>query len=357
MSGGMHELDSRSAEKPLSDLPCVSYECATSLEVVFLSENIFDLLGVHKKNFLGNASLWEQNVPPEDQSLLRAQMARLKEERAASLIHRFIDVDGLPLWVCNRMQLVERKRGESVTGCLVPIDHDRKVYGLDPGLGALFAHKLANQFQILGMILSSVRRSAPDSKDLELLQQTLDRTVEFARTFSQYNQIPSRVDGLRVLEVIEPVLASYQPAFRQKGISMRAELDPALNDMLIHGDAALLDLALHHVLQNALEATDKDGEVAIVASAKSKGRRPTVKLRIGDTGRGMKEPEWMKATTPYFSTKKDHDGIGLSLARRFVEMHDGSLSVSSSAGKGTDVEIILPACRIGMNEGVSRGRV
>ena len=346
MSDGMHELDTSSALKFLSDLSCVAYECSTSFDVVFVSENIFDLIGIPRKTFLGNRSLWEQWVPPEDQSLLLNQMSGLKQERAGSLIHRFFDVDGLPLWVCNRMQLVELDKGKSVRGCVVPVAHDRMIYGLEPGLGSLFAHKLANQFQILGMMLSSLGRSATASSDVELFQQTLDRAAEFARTFSQYNQIPSAAEGLRILNVVESVLASLKGAFRQKGISVTEELDPALEETVISGDAFYLDLALHHVLQNSLEATAKNGKVAIRASAKLHGRRPTVRLLIADTGRGMNEAELAKSPTLYFSTKKNHDGVGLSLARRFVEWHNGSLRINSNPGKGTEVEILLPARRV-----------
>jgi len=349
MFSRLHELDNRSAAEWLSDMSCVSYECTTSFEVAFLSENIFDLIGMARESFLGNDLLWEQSVPPEDKSLLRDEMAGLRQERASSLIHRFIDADGLPLWVCNRMQLVELDGVETVRGCVMPLGRNRSVFGLDPEVGSQFAHKLANQFQIQGMILSSLRRSFPDVKDIELLQQTLDRAVELARAFSQYNQFPARVDGLRVSDVLEPVLGSYKAVFREKGITLRVEFDPALKEMALYGDVFFLALAFRHVFQNALEATEKNGEVAIVGSAKLKGRHSAVMIRIEDSGRGMKEAELKSAPTLYFSTMKNHDGVGLSLARRFVELHDGSLRVSSTSGKGTQVEITLPARRSGLS--------
>lgn len=345
MFSRLHELDNRWAAEWLSDLSCVSYECTTSFEIAFLSENIFDLIGIARESFLGNDSLWEQAVPPEDKSLLRGGMAGLRQERASSLIHRFIDADGLPLWVCNRMQLVEPDGVATVRGCVMPLGRNRIVVGLDPEVGSQFAHKLANQFQIQGMILSSLRRSFPDVKDIELVQQTLDRAVELSRAFSQYNQFPARVEGLLVLDVLKPVFGSYQAAFRQKGIAVKEKLDPALKEMALNGDAFFLDLAFRHVFQNALEATENNGEVAVVGSAQLKGRRSTVMIRIEDSGPGMKEAELKSAPTLYFSTKKNHDGVGLSLARRFVELHDGSLRVSSASGKGTQVEILLPARR------------
>ena len=345
MFSRLHELDDRSPAEWLSDLSCVSYECTATFQVAFLSENIFDLIGVPRESFLGNDLLWEQSVPPEDKSLFRDGVARLKRESPSSFVHRFIDAEGLPLWVCNRMQMVELDGVDTVRGCLMPLGRNRTVFGLDPEVGSQFAHKLANQFQIQGMILSSLRRAFPNVKDIELLQQTLDRTIELARAFSQYNQFPARVDGLCLSDVLEPVLGSYKAVFRQKGIALREELDPALKQLTLCGDALFLDLAFRHVFQNALEAIDKNGEVAVVGSVKSQGGNSTVMIRVEDSGRGMKEAELKSAPTLYFSTKKNHDGVGLSLARRFVELHDGSLRVSSTSGKGTQVEIILPVRR------------
>src|SRR3990172_8250290 len=298
MSKALPALDSRSsAASPVDHPLCVFYECTSSFEVTLLSENFFDLMRLPEQSFLGNRSLWEERVPPEDQPSLREQMADLKQELAATLLHRFMDVDGLPLWVCNRMELVQSKNGEAVRGCLLPMGRNRAIYGLEPKVGAVFAHKLANQFQILGMILSSLRRSLPASKDVELLQQTVDRAVEFARAFSQYSQTPSLVDGLRVMDVLEPVLVSFKSACRQKGVSFREELAPGLKIMAFSGDAFFLDLAFRQVLQNALEATEKNDEVAVLASVQLNGRRPAVTLRIVDGGRGMKEAEWINAAT------------------------------------------------------------
>jgi two-component sensor histidine kinase len=341
----MRDLDIHSGDKLLSVLPCVSYECTPSFEVAFLSENIFDLIGADRKTFLGNRTLWDNVVFPEDLPLLGKAMESLKEQIAASLIHRLVDVDGLPVWVCNRMQKVELKRGECVRGALLRIDYDHRIHGLDPSVGARFVHKLGNQFQLLGMILSSLRRSVPESKETEMLQNTLDKAAEVARAFSYLNQSPAWVHGLRILEIVEPIITAHRAASSEKGVSFKEQLSPAFREVEVSGDPFLLDLAIRHLLQNALEATERNGTVAFEGSVNRKGHRSTVGLRISDSGCGIRESDLMNATAPYFTTKKNHDGLGLSLAQRFVDMHNGNLRVRSVEGKGTQVEIILPAFR------------
>jgi len=345
MSDGMRDFDIRSAEKLLSALPCVFYECTRSLEVAFLSENIVQLIGAHRDSFLGNRSLWEEMVYPEDLPPLRREIEQLGRKGSASLIHRLVDVDGLPVWVCNRMQKVELDGGEYVRGVLSHIDNHHRVQGLDSSVGARFVHKLGNQFQLLGMILSSLKRSVPDSKEAELFQSSLDKAVEVARAFSYFNQSPAWVDGLRILEVMEPIIIVYRSAFSEKGVFFKEQLHPSLKEVEVAGDPLLLDFGIRNILQNALEATEKNGTVTIEGSANRGGHRSTVILRVSDSGCGIGEADLPNATTPYFTTKKNHDGLGLSAAERFIAMHNGHLRVSSTEGKGTRVEIILPVNR------------
>jgi signal transduction histidine kinase len=49
-----------------------------------------------------------------------------------------------------------------------------------------------------------------------------------------------------------------------------------------------------------------------------------------------------QVTLPFFSTKKGHDGMGLTVASRFIELHGGTLRIKSGEGEGTEVEILLP---------------
>jgi signal transduction histidine kinase len=65
-------------------------------------------------------------------------------------------------------------------------------------------------------------------------------------------------------------------------------------------------------------------------------------ISIVDSGCGINEGNLAGVLLPFFTSKKNHDGLGLSMASRFIEIHGGILQIRSKEGKGTSVEMRLP---------------
>jgi signal transduction histidine kinase len=61
-----------------------------------------------------------------------------------------------------------------------------------------------------------------------------------------------------------------------------------------------------------------------------------------DSGCGIEENALTNVLVPFFTSKKNHEGLGLSMASRFIEIHGGILRIMSAKGKGTEVAIVLP---------------
>jgi signal transduction histidine kinase len=121
------------------------------------------------------------------------------------------------------------------------------------------------------------------------------------------------------------------------------EIVDALQDDsgLVCGDPHLLMQALLNIFINALQAMPEGGRLH-VASGKSEGGQCL--LRIGDTGGGMPQEILRQIFDPFFTTKPEGQGtgLGLTIAHRIVEMHDGVMRVESTPGSGTAFEIELP---------------
>jgi signal transduction histidine kinase len=102
---------------------------------------------------------------------------------------------------------------------------------------------------------------------------------------------------------------------------------------------------LTNVVENALHAMPGTGRLSISIGeprAASDGRRVVV-VDIADTGVGMDREALAKIFEPYFSTKATGTGLGLTIAKRNVELNGGSIVVVSERGTGTTVTITLPA--------------
>jgi hypothetical protein len=79
---------------------------------------------------------------------------------------------------------------------------------LDQEIVARFIHKLGNHFQLLNLVVSSLKKSLPNSRDNEILQETLDKAIDLTRTFSDCNQTPSLASDVQLLDVIKAAAES-----------------------------------------------------------------------------------------------------------------------------------------------------
>lgn len=339
ISAHVHELSSELT----SLFPCVLYQSDRSLHLSYITENVKELLGIPSRAAVQNPLFWDQVVFPEDLTMFAGKLEELQISGSAVLIHRMLDTRELPVWVSHRMRLARDGRREIIFGSLTSIGADSRVHGLDSSAISRFVHKIGNQFQLINLVSSSLARALPDSRDVNLLQEAVDRAIDLVRTFADYSQVPACLPHMELSDVIKGAIIARRPLFQQKGVELKESMGESLDEATLAGDPFLLETAIGHILQNALEATQGGGVVSLVGSLDSHtGYSSVAKLRISDTGCGIDRDNVAKVTVPFFTSKKDHDGLGLSLTSRFVELHGGSLKIRSAVGRGTEVEISLP---------------
>jgi Histidine kinase-, DNA gyrase B-, and HSP90-like ATPase len=325
-------------------LPCVLYECNATLEFTYVSENIFELLGIDSNELIGNQLLSDQRIPVEDLILLSNRLAELEHlNKRTSLIHRILDRRGLPFWVAHSLWKVSLNNTTVVRGCIVPIDYNGRLNSSEQALISRFVHKLGNHFQLLNLVVNSLKRTVPESKEILLLQDTVEKAIEHTRGFSDYNQVPTCLSRVELADILQATAMTRRSSFEKKGIIFDSQIHASVNGATIQADPYLLELAIGHVLQNALEATKAGGRVTLHARVKCSGDSASAaSISVIDSGCGIDENALKSVVAPFFTSKKNHEGLGLSMASRFIEIHGGILRIASTWEKGTEVEIVLP---------------
>ena len=91
-------------------------------------------------------------------------------------------------------------------------------------------------------------------------------------------------------------------------------------------------------MKNGIQAMDRDGVLRIEARAS----RDHVEIKVSDTGAGIPPDQMEKVFNYYYTTKEKGVGLGLPIAHRIIEAHQGQLTVESRVGIGTQVTIRLP---------------
>jgi hypothetical protein len=329
--------------KAATSMPCIFYDCTSDLVITAVSPNTFEVLGIRPENFVGKRPIWQQRLSDQSRERLMNGIEQLSFGGFASQICKLTDDKGLPVWVAHSFRKVTRGSDWRMLGCMLPLGRECNAIALDDVIISQFVHKIGNHYQLMNFLIGSLQRSGMNRDEVEGLQQTVDRAVEFTRAFSHYSQPLAALARLDLCDLLLSGVKAMAPAFSDKNVTLSDLVEPALNGSFVEGDGFLLELAFRALLQNALEATQSGGKVVLSGRIDCNNLRGSVaRVSILDTGSGIEKEFLAQAAEPFVSSKPDRDGLGLPTAIRIIEMHGGALRISSDPRAGTNVEILLP---------------
>jgi signal transduction histidine kinase len=127
---------------------------------------------------------------------------------------------------------------------------------------------------------------------------------------------------------------------RQQVLSrpIKIEFAQTLSLEEVEHDSDQIHQVVLNLLLNAVQAMEGPGTVRVEVSSKENCAR----LAVSDTGRGIPESQLSQIFRPFYTTRGNGTGLGLSLVRRIVEEHHGRINVTSQLGKGSTFEVLLP---------------
>jgi signal transduction histidine kinase len=217
-------------------------------------------------------------------------------------------------------------------------------------LAAGVAHEIKNPLGAISIHLQLLRK-ALDKKENQRKKET-DTLVD--KYFSVLNEEVERLNDIVIdflfavrpmsLELCEGNLNALisglgefiQAELEQSNIRLLLELDDKLPPVLF--DERYMKQVLLNLIKNAQAAMPKGGLLTIATL----GSDSEVRISVCDTGTGISQENLKKIFEPYFTTKGNGTGLGLTLVYKIVREHQGEMSVDSREGEGTDFEIILP---------------
>jgi C4-dicarboxylate-specific signal transduction histidine kinase len=152
---------------------------------------------------------------------------------------------------------------------------------------------------------------------------------------------PPRKDGLDINEAILGVCALTRGELAKNGVSLQTQLADGLP--LTQGDRVQLQQVMLNLIMNAIEAMSAvshgSRELLIGTSTDASG---AVRITVQDSGPGLNPETLDRLFDPFYTTKANGMGMGLSICRSIVEAHDGRIWASPTAGSGSTFHFILP---------------
>lgn len=171
------------------------------------------------------------------------------------------------------------------------------------------------------------------------IQKRSEGLLHFTETYRQLTRIPQpKFQEVNAETLVDDVLTLFKPSLAEHKIRLEKQFPSS--PLPIQADPELMEQVLINLIKNAMEAV-RDHPNAMVGVAVSKDAEGTVLLQIADNGPGIPADLQEQIFVPFFTTKNDGSGIGLSLCRQIVQLHKGSLSVFSKEGEGAVFTIRL----------------
>lgn len=175
------------------------------------------------------------------------------------------------------------------------------------------------------------------NKYVPIIKEEIDRTLLLLQDFLSVNKIKLDIDILDINLLLEESLNSLHTLLKERNIMLEFNED---DEIYINGDYNRLLQVIINVVKNSIESLEgkKDGLISIKTRVDNK----YVYVSFKDNGIGISKENLEKIREPFFTTKSNGTGLGVSLSYEIIEAHNGQINYESEYGKGTTVTIKIP---------------
>ncbi len=217
----------------------------------------------------------------------------------------------------------------------------------------ILTHEIMNSVAPIASLSSTIRdflarrhQGELEAEDLEqvdtslgVIQRRSEGLLQFTETYRRLTRIPPpNMQLIDAREMTDELLTLFGPQLEKAGIHFELHLPPA--DLTFQGDPALLEQVLINLVKNAIDAVAEVEAPRIDLHAQKLASGKTV-LQVADNGKGIEPQQLEQIFVPFYTTKTEGSGIGLSLSRQIMRLHKGNIEVQSAVGKGTVVKLYL----------------
>jgi nitrogen fixation/metabolism regulation signal transduction histidine kinase len=160
----------------------------------------------------------------------------------------------------------------------------------------------------------------------------------FVESYKSLTKIPEPViTEVKVGELFSQILTLMKKGAEAGQVNMEFEVLP--RDLTVEVDEKMIEQVLINLLKNAMEAGEGRDDFRI--SIRAREEKANVKIEVTDNGPGISPEVIENIFVPFYTTKKEGSGIGLSLSRQIIRKHGGNLEVTSKEGEGATFLISL----------------
>ncbi|PLS17158.1 PAS domain-containing sensor histidine kinase [Bacillus sp. M6-12] len=290
--------------------------------------------GYHSKDFFKN--LWDTI---SSGSVWKGEIRNRAKDGSfywvSTTIVPFLDERNKPYqYLAIRNDITERKKTEEIV-------HRQDKLAAVGQLAAGVAHEIRNPLTSMKGYAEFLQldETSPERREyLDIILDEIDRVNSIVEEFMVLAK-PQTVDleERNIIPIIQNVLSLVEFEAKKKKVTLDFQCDESF--IKVSCDENRLKQVFLNFLKNGIEAMPNGGNMTVTAETKDK----SVHVAFKDTGVGIPEEKLKKLGEPFFTTKKNGNGLGLMVSFRIIESHRGKVFIESRLNEGTTFSILLPA--------------
>jgi len=251
----------------------------------------------------------------------------------------------------NEIRMLTERWTEFCTHCqrvheaeMVHAEHLATLGELAAGLAHEIRNPLAGIAGAIEIITKDFPKDHPDREVMEDLRQEVRRIEKTLNELLIYAR--PKPPQLGRTDVKETIARTLQLARQQTGprrVEFSIQVSPQIP--FFSADSEQLHQVLLNLVLNGIQSIDKEGKIAIEAALRDSdgpNRLGYIEISVADTGQGIPPEHLERIFRPFYTTKRGGTGLGLSLCRRIIVAHGGTLMAESELKKGSRFTIRLP---------------
>jgi PAS domain S-box-containing protein len=325
------------------------------------SAEVYRIFGYEPGTVEPSQALFFEHVHPDDRERVRDVFVQaVGERRPYHVEHRIVLRDGSERVVLEHAEFAVDPSGRlHMTGAVQDVTDQKRTEAAlreadrrkDEFLGVL-SHELRNPLAPMRNALYILDRSEPGSDGATRAREIMERQVDhLARLVDDLLDVTRIVRGkirlqnaaLDLCDVVRRTAEDHRPHFGSKHVELQVDVPAA--PLPVHGDVVRIAQVLGNLLHNAVKFTPAAGRVAVTVARDG----DVAVVGVRDSGVGFPPQLRERLFDPFFQAEEGLSrslgglGLGLTLAKGFVELHGGTIDVQSEGpGRGTEVVVRLP---------------
>jgi two-component system cell cycle sensor histidine kinase/response regulator CckA len=298
-------------------------------------------------------------IAPEHQPRFRELHRRVMSGESAELEFEVIGVDGTRRWLRTHAAPL-RDRDGTITAALgisrditgqreleAQLRQSQKMEAIGQLAGGI-AHDFNNLLTVIQgfalTLLEDGEDPATRTTATTYIVEAAERAAGLTRQLLAFGR--RQIMQTRDVDLNELVTNLARMVRRLLGEDIDLQLKLSRGPLIVHVDPGLIDQVLMNLVINARDAMPSGGLLRIETGSRNCGTGGEVVVRVCDNGVGIPASSLPRIFDPFFTTKDAGKGSGLGLATAFgiVAQHGGRITANSTLGRGTALEVSLPAC-------------